>query len=191
MIGSGQRQSIMTRVTEAIQAGARQKKACLLVGLSERTLQRWQKNIGQIDRRTLRTATPAHKLSPCERAELLAVTGSAEFGHLPPSQIVPMLADQGCYIASESTFYRVLRDAGQLSHRRQERPARRRRKPRALSADAPNQLYSWDITYLPGCIKGAYFYLCRWWTTAVCCPCTCNTHARRNHKENMTDFYHF
>ena len=140
MIGSEQRQSIMTLITEAIQAGARQQQACLLAGLSELTLQRWQKNIGQVDRRTLRITPPAHKLSPGERAKLLEITSSAKFGHLPPSQIVPMLADEGCYIASESTFYRVLRDAGQLKHRRQERPAKPRRKLRALCAQSALQL---------------------------------------------------
>jgi len=97
---------------------------------------------------------------PCiERAEVLAIANSDEFGHLPPSQIVPRLADQGRYLASESTFYRILREENQLSHRRSERPAQTRTKPRAISATAPNQLYSWDITYLPSLIRGQFFYL--------------------------------
>jgi len=112
-----------------------------------------------VDGRTLRRHEPAHKLSADERAELLAVANSAEFAHLPPSQIVPRLADQQRYIASESTFYRVLREANQLAHRRSERPTRARSKPRAVCADAPNQLYSWDITYLPATIRGQFFYL--------------------------------
>jgi AraC-like DNA-binding protein len=53
----------------------------------------------------------------------------------------------------------VLREANQLAHRRSERPARARSKPRAVCADAPNQLYSWDITYLPATIRGQFFYL--------------------------------
>ncbi|WP_039906984.1 IS3 family transposase [Candidatus Regiella insecticola] len=159
MIIPEQRQSIMMWITESTQAGARQQQACLLIGLSTRTLQRWQKAIEQVDGRTRRTAPPPHKLSPCERAKLLEITSSAKFAHLPPSQIVPMLADEGLYFASESTFYRVLRDARQLKHRRAERPAKPRFKPRALCATAPNQLYSWDITYLPSRIKGQYFYL--------------------------------
>ena len=84
---------------------------------------------------------------------------SDEFGQLPPSQIVPRLADCGQYIASESTFYRVLRAENQLKQRRAERPAKQRYKPRALSATAPNQLVSWDITYLPTLVLGVYFYL--------------------------------
>jgi hypothetical protein len=57
---------------------------------------------------------------------------------LPPSQIVPRLADQGRYLASESTVYRVPRAEGQLAHRRGERPPRARSKPKAIGATAPN-----------------------------------------------------
>src|ERR1035438_761986 len=108
---------------------------------------------------SLRHEAPAHKLSVLERAELLAVANSAEFGHLPPSQIVPRLADQQRYTASESTFYRGMKAEKQLAHRRSERPTHVRSKPRAVCADAPNQLFSWDITYLPATIRGQYFYL--------------------------------
>ena len=72
---------------------------------------------------------------------------------------MPRLADQGRYIASESTFYRILRAEKQVSHRRSERPTQARTKPRAVCATAPNQLYSWDITYLPSLIRGQFFYL--------------------------------
>ncbi|SAK95454.1 integrase catalytic subunit [Caballeronia catudaia] len=67
--------------------------------------------------------------------------------------------DQQRYIASESTFYRVLKAGKQLAHRRSERPAQARSKPRSVRADAPNQLYSWDITFLPATVRGQYFYL--------------------------------
>ena len=59
--------------------------------------------------------------------------------------MVPQLADRGQYLASESTFYRVLRAENQLKHRATERPSQRRGKPRALTANAPDQLFSWDI----------------------------------------------
>ena len=111
------------------------------------------------DQRVCRRFEPANKLSEAERSELLVVANCAEFGHLPPSQIVPRLADRGEYLASESTFYRVLRTNHQLAHRRADRTAQKRSKPRALCATAPNQLYSWDITYLPTLILGIFFYL--------------------------------
>lgn len=91
--------------------------------------------------------------------KVLAIANSPEFGHLSPSQIVPRLVDQGQYVASESTFYRVLKAENQLKHRGAEKPARARYKPRALAATAPGQLFSWDITYLPTQIIGVYFYL--------------------------------
>lgn len=102
---------------------------------------------------------PKNKLSVLERERLLTVVNPEEFGSLPPSQIVPILADRGKYIASKSTRYRIMRAENQLRYRGAERPAQRRYKPRALCATAPNQLFSWDITYLPTPVKGIYFYL--------------------------------
>lgn len=155
-----ERQQQLELLTQATAAGARQESACAVLGLSPRTVQRWQ--VGgtvRSDQRPLRQYEPPHKLTAAERAEVLAVANSPEFGHLPPSQIVPRLADQGRYLASESTFYRVLKAEGQLAHRRSERPARTHRKPQAVCATAPNQVYSWDITYLPTAIRGQFFYL--------------------------------
>lgn len=159
MTSPEQRTILINHIAEAIKAGARQAPACAIVGLSPRTLQRWQNPAAGPDKRTLREYRPAHALSPTERELLLSVANSTEYSHLPPSQFVPMLADKGLYYASEATFYRVLREANQLGHRRAERPAQPRTKPRALCATAPNQLYSWDITYLPSTVKGRYFYL--------------------------------
>ncbi|WP_396642061.1 IS3 family transposase [Methylomonas sp. 2B] len=155
-----QRQNLIDAITEATTAGARQDQACAMLGLSPRTLQRWQaRETLAEDLRPQRQYTPGHALTESERAEVLAVANSAEFADLPPSQIVPRLADRGIYLASESTFYRILKAAQQLKHRRSERPSQPRTKPKALSATAPNQLYSWDITYLPTAIKGQFYYL--------------------------------
>ena len=160
MTSHEERQQVIVLLNESIAAGARQAKACEILGLSERTLQRWQTGeTVRYDQRPIRSYQPPHKLTDIERAEVLAIANSDEFGHLPPSQIVPRLADQGCYVASESTFYRILRDEKQLTHRHSERPPQTRTKPRAICATAPNQLYSWDITYLPSVIRGQFFYL--------------------------------
>ncbi len=103
--------------------------------------------------------TPHNKLTPQESEAVLAVINSQEFKDLPPSQIVPRLADQGRYVASESTMQRLLRRQHQNTHRRSECPAKKRHKPFALKATVVNQVYTWDITYLPTTIKGQYFYL--------------------------------
>jgi transposase InsO family protein len=103
--------------------------------------------------------TPHNKLTPQECEAVLAVINSGEFKDLPPSQIVPRLADQGYYLASESTMQRLLRSRCQNAHRRSACPAKKRHKPFALKATLVNQVYTWDITYLPTQIKGQYFYL--------------------------------
>jgi len=77
----------------------------------------------------------------------------------PPSQIVPKLADQGCYLASESSFYRILRDHEQQQHRGRARRVERPHRPTTYTADSPNQVWSWDITWLPSEVKGRFFYL--------------------------------
>lgn len=157
------RNQVIALINESIASGARQDRACAAISLSVRTLQRWQTDarheVQRGDQRPARIQTPKNQLSAPECQQLLAVANSDEFAHLSPSQIVPRLADQGCYLASESSFYRVLSAAKQLRHRGAERPAQARSKPRALCATAPNQLFSWDITYLPTQVRGIYFYL--------------------------------
>ena len=152
-------------IAQACGAGARLGRACAAVGLSERTLQRWRqegavKGDGRCREHRAADAvrTPANRLSPVEQAEILSVANQPEFAHLSPHQIVPALADQGRYLASESTFYRLLRDADQLARRgRPKAPARVR--PQPFEATGPNQVWSWDITYLNSTVRGAFFYL--------------------------------
>jgi transposase InsO family protein len=86
------------------------------------------------------------------------VVNSPEYRNQPPSQIVPNLADKGKYIGSESTIYRVLHAEDMVKHRSASRP-NAHRKPDELCATQPNQLWSWDITYLLSNIRGVYFYL--------------------------------
>lgn len=148
-------------INEACDAGARQSKACKVLGISSRSLQRWREN-GQVkvDGRGESDAgrQPHNKLTPLERQGVLDIANSKGFAHLSPNQIVPMLADQGRYIASEATFYRVLREAAQLTHRGKAKPPTHKR-PAPLQANMPNQLWSWDITYLATTVKGIFFYL--------------------------------
>ena len=89
----------------------------------------------------------------------MRVLNSDEFKDLPPSQIVPRLADADQYVASESTMYRLLHASAQMGHRRIERVPRKVSKPRALVATQPDQVFCWDITYLPAPVRGMHFYL--------------------------------
>ncbi len=103
-------------ITEAVANGSRQKSAWEILGISNRTLQNW-KIEGLIDRRTTAKKDPANKLSEEEQASILSISNNKEFRSQSPKQIVPKLADRGIYLASESSFYRVLRKANQLHHR--------------------------------------------------------------------------
>ena len=161
MISLSERQQILQWVDEAASQGARRHKACEIVGVELRTLQRWRQTGSDIlpDGRTQREFVAPHQLTEHEREQMLAIANSDEFASLSPSQFVPILADRGEYIASESSFYRVLRQAQQLHHRQASRPRQTRHKPKALCATAPNQIYSWDITYLKTVHLGVFFYL--------------------------------
>lgn len=86
------------------------------------------------------------------------IATSHEYMDLPPSQIVPTLADIGKYIASESTFYKILKEEKLLKYRGKSKVSTNNR-PTPLVATGPNQIYSWDITYLRGPIRGQFFYL--------------------------------
>lgn len=82
-----------------------------------------------------------------------------EYASLPPSQIVPRLADKGEYLASESTFYRVLKAAGQLNHRGRAKARQKRESPTTHVAKCANEVWSWDISYMPSRVRGQFFYL--------------------------------
>ena len=90
---------------------------------------------------------------------MLEVCNSTEFASLPPSQIVPKLADQGRYLASESSFYRILRAEGQQQHRGRAKPPIRRKLPARCKASAPCEVWTWDIIWIPGPVAGMFFYL--------------------------------
>jgi transposase InsO family protein len=90
---------------------------------------------------------------------VLEVCHAPEFASLPPSQIVPRLADRGEYLASESSFYRILREAEEQHHRGRARAPRPPAPPPSHCARGPCEVWSWDITWLPGPVRGLFFYL--------------------------------
>lgn len=149
---------ILDLLDESVAAGARVERASEVLGVTPRTVTRWRAEGVGDDRRGAVTTSPAHKLTEAERQAVLDAANRPEFRNLSPRQIVPLLADRNEYIASESTFYRVLREAGELAHRGHSRP-RKGRRPDEHVASAPNQVWSWDITYLRSPIRGVFFYL--------------------------------
>lgn len=102
---------------------------------------------------------PSNKLTDEEKETIVSVCNSPENASLPPSQIVPKLADEGVYIASESSFYRVLRERSQIQHRGSSRQREKRSAPDCHRATGANQVWSWDITYCASKVRGQYYYL--------------------------------
>ncbi len=145
-------------IQEACDAGCRKEKACEVLEIDIRTLQRWQRVHDHLDKRNGPITRPANKLTDKERARILEIATSQEYCNLPPCQIVPKLADKKIYIGSESSFYRILKEEKMLQHRTAARP-RTHHKPDELVASKPNQIWSWDITYLRSNICGKFFYL--------------------------------
>lgn len=143
---------------ESVASGCRQSKACAAIDVSERRLQRWALTKGQEDLRRGPVSASKNKLTPEERSQIVAVASSKEYCDMSPHQIVPKLADNGTYIASESSFYRVLKANSLLAHRGRAKKKTLSR-PRAHQAFAPCELFSWDITYLQSLVKGKYFFL--------------------------------
>jgi putative transposase len=158
LTSQSERQYLIWIIEEACRAGASQQAACKVLELTPRTLQRWKKEPKLVDRRTTRKITPHNKLFPEEEKEILQVVNQKEYAYYPPAVIVPLLADQKRYLASESTVYRLLKKEEQMKHRGISKP-RKLQKPQPIIATKPNQVYSWDITYLPSTVKGCFFYL--------------------------------
>ena len=132
-----------TLIEEAVTAGARRFKACETLGITLRTYQRWNHSPSDGRPGALRPE-PKHKLTQEERASIIEIVNRPEYASLPPHQIVPRLADEGVYVASESSFYRVMKNHGQLNRRGRER-VHERRAPTTHLATAPNQVWCWDI----------------------------------------------
>ncbi len=152
------RQSCMELVKAAQASGAGRAASCAVLEVSLRTLERWEKDPGQGDQRRGPDTACAHALSEEEKQAIVKVSNRAEYRDLSPWQIVARIADQGVYLGSPSSFYRVLKQSDQLTHRQQSKPAEHHR-PKELTARNPNEVWSWDITYLNSPIRGSYYYL--------------------------------
>ena len=113
-------QILVRDIEQARAEGARLAPSCALAGIDARTLRRWKAGDGlqQGDRRPdADRPIPSHALSEAEQARIIEIANEPRFAETPPARIVPALADEGIYIASESSFHRVLRAHGQMNRR--------------------------------------------------------------------------
>lgn len=143
-------------INEATTNGCRLKSACSDLGIDFKTINRWKVSIE--DERRGPITTPANKLTAAEREAIIEVSTSNTYQDLSPWQIVARLADEGAYVASESSFYKILKERKMLEHRGKSKKAVHN-KPEVLVARSANQIWSWDITYLKGPLKGGFYYL--------------------------------
>lgn len=155
------RKLIVSLIREANENGARLIPACNVAGISKRTYERWTKEVDVLPdrRRTAIRPIPANKLSEQERKIVIDTVNLPEYSSMSPLEIVPKLADKGEYIASESTIYRILRENKQLKHRgRNKEP--KSKTPTTHIANAPNEVWTWDITWLHRKdVRGIYYKL--------------------------------
>jgi transposase InsO family protein len=162
MIDLEDRRTLVRNIDGAHRAGARLRPACQTAGITVRTLQRWKAHDGLVvgDKRSdAERALPSHALNEDERTRILAVANEPRFAALPPARIVPALADEGVYLASESSFQRILRAHGQSRHRGRSRAPQPSRRPTTHIATGPGAVWCWDMTYLPAQVQGHWFYL--------------------------------
>ncbi len=155
------RQILVRDIEQACAGGARLAPACALAGIDARTLRRWKAGDGlrQGDRRPdAARSVPPHALSEAERARIIEIANEPRFADTPPARIIPALADEGIYIASESSFHRVLRAHGQMNRRGRAQPPRTSRPPTTHIATRPGDVWCWDVTFLPAQIQGRWFY---------------------------------
>jgi putative transposase len=161
MTSLSERQKMVQWINEAMESGARKHKACEVAHISIRTLQRWWTNDEIVEdlRPSAIRPVPKNKLSDAERRAVIDICSVEEFASSPPSQIVPRLADRGTYLASESTFYRILKADGLLHHRGRDKPKGSLKKPTSYTANLPNEVWSWDISYMTSLVRGQFYYL--------------------------------
>ena len=162
MISLADRQHAVDVIYEAIESGSRVDAACREAGIDRRTFRRWTNNaLGTVSadaRPTADRPSPSNRLSTEERSRVLDVSHEPRFADAPPSQIVPVLADEGTYLCSESTWYRVLHQENE-QHERGRARKRTTRAPATHCATAANRLWSWDVTFLTATTRGIFFYL--------------------------------
>lgn len=158
MTSASDRQNALELIDQARSDGARLKSACAELGIGTNTYRRWVKS-NQDQRPLVEREKPSNALTEQEKAQILTICHQSDYASLPPSQIVPLLLDEhSWYLASESSFYRVLKENNE-HHRRGQRTTERVGTPRQHQAKQPNQVWCWDVSYLKSPVRGLFYYL--------------------------------
>lgn len=151
MISTPDRRHAIALIDNARAQGARLAAACRELGMSARTYQRWTRegDLREDQRPLVERPTPANALTPIEEQDILDTCHRPDYAHLPPEQIVVRLLDEEArYLASTSTFYRVLHKHKEVIRRGRARSPKRHARPTTYQAKAPNRVWTWDATWL-------------------------------------------
>ncbi len=147
------------RAAEQLSCEVGTSVACRALGVARATLyRRRQRRVARTERSCLPRPTPARALRPHERQEVLEALHSERFVDRAPAQVYATLLDDGKYLCSERTMYRILATHDELRERRNQLTHPNYHKPQLL-ATSPNQVWSWDLTKLRGPAKWVYFHL--------------------------------
>jgi putative transposase len=146
----------MGTYVELTGAGVTTRSAAVLTGVSRATATRAAKPAAEPSPDVASASAPVNKLSPAERRRVLEVLNSEEFVDQAPLQVYATLLERGVYLCSVSSMYRILAEAGQVTERRRIARHPARAVPE-LIATGPGQVYTWDITKLPGPTRGVYY----------------------------------
>jgi len=158
MMSGEQKQDILDFVNFYVTLGiVRLSVLCTHIGVSQRTIQRWNL-YGVNDKRKGAEKQVVRKLTEQEREKIYGVACSEEYKDMNPHEVYNSLLDKGIYLASESSFYRILRERGAVTHRRETKEGTSRKKPDELKATAKNQVWMWDITWIKTGVQGLYYY---------------------------------
>ncbi|MBF9019051.1 IS3 family transposase, partial [Oceanispirochaeta sp. M2] len=157
LIPEEMRKVAVVLILEANKDGARIWKACEALEISVSTFERWR-NGYYSDNRKGANKTVARKLTKEEKLKIIDISCSVKYKDDNPYKIHASLLNNSIYIASISSFYRVLKEEKLNHHRGNTRPGTSHNKPPELIATGPNQVWTWDITWLHSYIRGIFYY---------------------------------
>jgi len=151
------RAEILLYIALAKGSGVSERSTCAFLDITPRTIQNWRK-LGLKDRRKGSERHIPDKLTEAEEQAFYDVANTPRFQGKTPEQIYAILAQEGIYYGSVSTLYRILRKRKALEHRRESKKPRVSRPAEKYLVTAPNQVFSWDITWLKTDVQGLFKY---------------------------------
>jgi len=152
------KKEILSFVIEAKSLGVAEKTTCGFLGLTVRTIQNWRSKGLRDKRKGSSHPTSRLALTLEEWDALFEMANSKRFADHTPEQIVATLAQEGIYIASTSSMYRVLRRRKAMAHRRESRKPSASKESTQITVIKPNQVWAWDITWLKTPVRGIFLY---------------------------------